>query len=91
VALFLQTADESVAILRNAETVEDMEAIRFNAHKLKSGCANLGANSMAELCRQLEENARLGQPENISSLITHIESELVVVTNWLKEQLRESA
>jgi len=91
VELFLQTAEESVSTLRKAEREADMEAIRFTAHKLKSGCANLGATSMTELCRQLEEHARGGLAENIPNLIAHIESELVDVTSWLKEQLRESA
>ena len=91
VTLFLDTASESVAMLKKAAEAGDAENLRFSAHKLKSGCANLGAAGMADLCRKLEESARSGMLVEIDILIERIERELVLVIDWLEEQLRESA
>ncbi len=91
VTLFLNTASATVAALKEAAAADDAESLRFNAHKLKSGCANLGAASMADLCRQVEERARSGSLGGMEILIARVESELTLVIDWLEEQLRESA
>lgn len=91
IELFLTTAGETLAAFRTASASGDADALRFGAHKLKSGCANLGAKSMADLCRQLEELGRSGSVQGAESLIEAIEEELANATDWLEEQLRESA
>ena len=91
IGLFFRSADEGLAALRTAQHHNDAAAVRFNAHKLKSGCANLGAVSMAELCRQLEEVGRAGSIAEAAHLIDSIERHHAEVVDWLEEHIRASA
>jgi CheY-like chemotaxis protein/HPt (histidine-containing phosphotransfer) domain-containing protein len=51
----------------------DTNGIREAAHGLKSGSANLGATSLAELCKKLEHLARNNSTEGATELLAQIE------------------
>lgn len=55
--LFCSQAEESMVALESALNQGDSEGWRKNAHKLKGSSANLGANTLSELCKQAEHNA----------------------------------
>ena len=55
---FLRSAPEQVAALARAAAVGDAEALRREAHSLKSSSANLGALRLAALAREIEARGR---------------------------------
>lgn len=54
ISVFMTYAAESLDILKTAGQKNDAEEWRKAAHKLKGSAANLGAKSLAELCRIAE-------------------------------------
>ena len=53
--LFRQDAPRRVERLRNALAVGNIEEMRRAAHSLKGSAGNIGARSMVDICRQIEE------------------------------------
>ncbi len=53
-----RSAAESLQAIHDSIARQDAGDLRFLAHKLKSGCANLGAIGMAGFSRDLEELGR---------------------------------
>ena len=56
---FLEDGIEQVGALRAAVAASDMAALGRPAHSLKSSSFNLGAMELGELCKELEQLARL--------------------------------
>jgi signal transduction histidine kinase/DNA-binding response OmpR family regulator len=52
--LFFENSQKHLADLEAALTVGDPKKVERIAHSMKSSCANLGANRLAEFCLQLE-------------------------------------
>lgn len=55
------------------------EDLRQAAHSFKGSCSNMGALQLAELCRELEDLARLEQLAAAPELIDRIELEFAIV------------
>ena len=60
VRLYFESAADMIARLRAGLAAGDHDAVRIAAHTLKSSSANLGAATLAEMCKQLELAARAG-------------------------------
>ena len=58
---FLASAADYVATLRSSAARQDAEALRRAAHALKGASANVGAQQLARLSRQVEELRHHGQ------------------------------
>jgi len=58
VGLYLDDAQQRIATLREGIDQGNAEVVRRAAHALKSGSANVGAATLARLCRELEELGR---------------------------------
>jgi CheY-like chemotaxis protein/HPt (histidine-containing phosphotransfer) domain-containing protein len=86
-ALFLRTSDESLVDIEAALADEDADRIRFTAHRLKSGCANLGALSMARICRDVEELGREGKTRAVQQLLPGLREQHQLTVAWLQEQV----
>ena len=69
--------DSPVLIERLSESLNagDADGVAQAAHALKSASANLGAMSLAEICRQVEDIARLNSVQGCDSLISLIRLE----------------
>jgi HPt (histidine-containing phosphotransfer) domain-containing protein len=75
VATFLDDAPAQLATLRGALERGDAEEARRAAHTLKSNGATFGAESLSELCRQLEEKAKHGELAQGDELVEKAEAE----------------
>lgn len=53
--LFLQDVPQRVERLRNAFTAGNIQEVRRVAHSLKGSAGNIGAQSMFEACRRIDE------------------------------------
>ena len=74
IGLFLENLDKEIALIVGSP-VHDVEKIRRIAHSLKSSCANVGAQKLSELCKQLELRIKTQSGEEIQTLISEIETE----------------
>lgn len=79
--VFLEDSEQRVAQLRQARcaVAPDLQALSLNAHSFKGSSANMGAFRLSELCRQLEEQSRLGKQEELDRLIEQIDAEYLTV------------
>lgn len=62
----------------------DGEAIRRAAHSFKGSAGNMGAVTLNELCRQLEELGGMGGGDGAADLARAIEEEYQLVSTELK-------
>ena len=75
IGLYLETSKELWSKLRVAVDTGDAAAVGEAAHALKSSSANVGAKSLAELCRQLETMGRQNDLSCASSLLDKLSVE----------------
>lgn len=76
---FLADATAQVEALRGASAAADAAAIVRPAHSLKSNSQNVGAVTLAELCRSLEADGRAGDVPDLPGRVIAVERELVAV------------
>jgi CheY-like chemotaxis protein len=76
VEAFLTDAPALIASLRTSLEQQNGEELRRAAHTLKSNGATLGAEEFAELCRTVEQQAKVGHLDGLSRLVDRIEQEL---------------
>jgi len=72
---FLADVGILLATLHHALDEGDAAEVRRMAHTLKSNGATLGATEFAELCRELEHQAKDGRLEDAPGLVARIEEE----------------
>jgi HPt (histidine-containing phosphotransfer) domain-containing protein len=72
---FISRGMDRLGALRRALAVADHKALADAAHELKGSAGTIGAVRVAELCRQLENSARVGVPPEFE-LVDELEVEL---------------
>jgi HPt (histidine-containing phosphotransfer) domain-containing protein len=77
---FLADAPPLLAALRGT----DVEEVRRAAHTLKSNGTTFGATRFAELCRELENQAKRGDLSAAPELVSRIEAEYALVAAELR-------
>ena len=90
ITAYLEKSPIDISQLQAARSASDAEALRIAAHSFKSSSYNLGAQVLAELCKELEQ---MGRDQNLSQaddFISLIETEYRRVENALIE-IRDSA
>ncbi|WP_426342220.1 response regulator [Pseudoduganella sp. S-14] len=90
-ATFLQDTPRQLAALHEAVAESDPNTIRKTAHSLKSSSANVGADTLARLFRDLEQLARTGQTDGAADLIAQLEREFQCVRHSLSLILPKGA
>lgn len=80
--MFLDYADESIAMMRDTSDFEDPEEWKKAAHKLKGSAANFGAMRLATLCGTAE-NAGYVTRESRLSMLAAIETDYRTVVETL--------
>jgi CheY-like chemotaxis protein len=91
VMLFLQTADQHFDRIEQAMQAGDVLQLKQAAHTLKSGAANVGAEILAELYRQLEQCGRQQQLEAARELMPIIQREHQRALARMREIVQEAA
>ena len=69
--------------LRSAIAALDPARLRKVAHSLKSASANVGADSLAQMCREMERLGRTDTTEGASSILRDMEHEFQAVRDSL--------
>jgi signal transduction histidine kinase/CheY-like chemotaxis protein/HPt (histidine-containing phosphotransfer) domain-containing protein len=86
IKLFNREAPRLLNEMRDAVGAQDAEALRIAAHTLKSNCANVGAQSLAATCRDIEQLARTSDIAAAAVPLITAEEELWRVLAALAEQ-----
>ena len=81
--IYLEDAVRQRAGLAQATAASDAQMLAERAHRIKGGASNLGADSLARLCAELERAAKLGDPR--PDLSEAIQSEMLRVAERLEE------
>jgi HPt (histidine-containing phosphotransfer) domain-containing protein len=88
IELFRHETPHRLSALRAAFSAGNTSALTQEAHALKSGCAQLGARQMADLCQRLEIQGRIGSMQAAAPLLDELEREFPAVTEALQAQVR---
>ncbi|MFZ5572553.1 MAG: response regulator [Thermodesulfobacteriota bacterium] len=83
---FLVTAGEQVEVIRRALHAGSAETIRQEAHKIKGGSANLCAEILSVMARDLEKAAGANELEIVPEIITRMENELKRIEEYLNKR-----
>jgi CheY-like chemotaxis protein len=83
IGTFLSDAPVLLASLRTTRDQAETEELRRAAHTLKSNGQTFGAARFADLCRELEEQAKGGRLDGTDDLIDRIESEYAALEKAL--------
>lgn len=83
VALFVEMAGTRLREMRGAIDADDAPALRAAAHLLKSSARQVGANSFAEICADLEARAASMSAADRRQSLGNLQSLLVRIGEWL--------
>lgn len=61
IGMFVKGSTDQIAVLLAAGDAGDAEKLRVASHTLKSNAGSFGATELAELCRDIETDARTGR------------------------------
>ncbi|MBX9599894.1 MAG: response regulator [Bryobacteraceae bacterium] len=89
-SLFLATAAKHLAGIQAAAGSGAPDAVRKRAHSLKGSAAQIGAVRLAELSRQIEQQATAGPVNPDSPVFREIENEFSNVTRAIQSRLGRS-
>ena len=91
IRLYLENSPGLVSGMREALTSQDADKMRTCAHTLKSSSANLGAETLASLCKDLESMGRDGRLAGAEATLDVVEFEFQAACQALKEVLTRQA
>ncbi len=80
---FADQSKELIAQLHIAVEKNDAPELRRLAHKLLGASANLGANPMSQICKQLDEKGRTQTLEGATEQLSELEQELARIKLFL--------
>jgi two-component system sensor histidine kinase/response regulator len=91
IGAFLADTPPRFAQLQSAVNAGNAEALRKAAHALKSSSANVGAEHLAGLCKELEAVGRKATVDGARTLLMDVESELPRVLATLQTMTNRSS
>ena len=87
---FLSSAVDYVTAISDGAATNDAEGLRKATHSLKGASANIGAQHLAELCRQLEALGENGRLDGAAKLLEQLEEECGRVKLEIEDQTRKA-
>ena len=73
--LFLDEVPKKIRALQAAVDAGEAAQVARLAHSLKGSSGNIGANSMLDVCRRIDDLAKAGDLERVSPLVATLTSE----------------
>jgi signal transduction histidine kinase/DNA-binding response OmpR family regulator/HPt (histidine-containing phosphotransfer) domain-containing protein len=89
IAAYVDDTPQHLQTLRRAISVDDPNSVRKVAHSLKSASANVGAQKLAQLCKEMEHLGRAETTEGADVILTDMEHEFQAVRESLTALLVE--
>ena len=88
VQLFLTDTDEHSGLLRTAVEKLEADEIMSEAHRIKGGSAQIGAEHLRMLAEKMEKMGRADELEGIAEVLEKFEAEYTQVQNYLQMESR---
>ncbi|MCE3606582.1 response regulator [Massilia sp. P8910] len=89
IAAYVDDTPQHLRTLRQAITGLDPGNLRKVAHSLKSSSANVGAETLAQMCKDMETLGRTDTTEGASGILTDMEREFQAVCHSLNALLEK--
>jgi two-component system sensor histidine kinase/response regulator len=89
IAAYVDDTPAQLSTLRQAIAVIDPGKLRKVAHSLKSSSANVGADALAQLCKEMEILGRTETTEGAAVILTDMEQEFQAVRHSLSAILEK--
>jgi two-component system, sensor histidine kinase and response regulator len=89
IAAYVDDTPQHLQTLRHAIAGDDATSVRKVAHSLKSASANVGAQKLAQLCKEMEHLGRAETTEGADLILTDMEQEFQAVRESLTALLVE--
>ncbi|MGZ8315121.1 MAG: response regulator [Telluria sp.] len=89
VAAYVGDTPQHLQALRRAIAAFDANNLRKTAHSLKSSSANVGAETLAQMCKEMETLGRTETTEGASGILTDMELEFQAVRHSLSAILEK--
>lgn len=89
ILIYLKSAPSFLSQIEDAIQGKDSLMLRRAAHTLKSSTANIGAETLADICRQLEDLGDNEQIDEAAKLLAKLQHEFLQVTIALEKLLLE--
>jgi CheY-like chemotaxis protein/HPt (histidine-containing phosphotransfer) domain-containing protein len=89
--LYFGSSPKLLDSMRIAAGSRDAESMRIAAHTMKSASANLGALTLADLCKELEMKGRNGAIDGILPFVAEVEEEYDRVKSALEREVERRA
>lgn len=86
-SIYLSSAPSYLSQIEKAIQARDDHALRKAAHTFKSSAANIGAETLSELCQKLEDYGENQRIDDASRLLAEMQHEFRQVTTALEELL----
>ncbi|KAB8036617.1 response regulator [Janthinobacterium aquaticum] len=80
---FVSDTPRQLGVLHAAIEQHDHEAMRKVAHSLKSGSANVGADGLAQLCREMEQLGRASSLDGAAAMLQAMQQQFLAVRTSL--------
>ena len=87
VQLYLEETPHQVAEVRRQFELEDAAGMAAAAHSLKGSSLNLGANSLADICKQIEVKGKKGNLFKVGDLLEQLDLRYQEVQETLAEEI----
>ena len=84
---YVNESPKTFASLQQAIEANDAAAMQELAHSLKSASANVGAQTLAEMCKEMELSGRTGTTQKGQELLPQMRQEYDVATRALLTEL----
>jgi two-component system sensor histidine kinase/response regulator len=89
IAAYVDDTPQHLDTLRQAIAALDALKLRKAAHSLKSSSANVGAEALAQMCKEMEHLGRTETTEGASGILTDMELEFQAVRHSLSVMLEK--
>jgi signal transduction histidine kinase/DNA-binding response OmpR family regulator/HPt (histidine-containing phosphotransfer) domain-containing protein len=89
IAAYVDDTPQQLSTLRRAIDGMDTDNVRRIAHTLKSASANVGAETLAALCKEMEHLGRAATTEGADSILSDMEQEFQAVRHSLTAMLEK--
>jgi two-component system sensor histidine kinase/response regulator len=89
IAAYVDDTPQHLQTLRQAIAGLDAGSVRKVAHSLKSASANVGAQKLAQLCKEMEHLGRADTTEGAACILTDMEQEFQAVRHSLSAILEK--
>ncbi|MES2741882.1 MAG: response regulator [Pseudomonadota bacterium] len=80
---YVDDTPQHLRTLRDAIATLNPNTLRSTAHSLKSSSANVGAETLAQLCKEMEALGRSASTEGATGILSHMEQEFQAVRHSL--------